>query len=103
MKHIPLLLVFLVLLLLTLAIIFPAGPPRGYQATPNTPADNECYTGGELYGRCHTDEMWLTGWYLARYKAGFFARYQIPDWAQWALPTEAGPAPTVTAMPVQTQ
>jgi len=60
--------------------------------TPGTRADNECYAGGTLEGKCGgngfhpdgsytSDEVewaWKAGWYLARFNDGIIAREQIP-------------------------
>lgn len=53
---------------------------------PNTAADNACYEGGVMAGKCTTDWHWTCGWYLARFTNGQFAREQVPVTCAGLLP-----------------
>lgn len=55
---------------------------------PNTPADNACYTGGDMEGKCDTDWEWRCGWHLARWQAdgGWFGAYPMLDECVSLLP-----------------
>ena len=58
-----------------------------------TPADNECYEGGEMDARCSTVYDWIIGWYLARYNQGMFTRDDMPAWIASSLfPPEPEPS-----------
>jgi hypothetical protein len=87
-----------VVLLLLVVFILGFGLPTLAQdnkdtTDPFTPADNECYDGGTLEGKCNTldvngdyvvdqrdtDWMWTCGWYLARFNDGRMRRLQVPE------------------------
>ncbi len=59
-----------------------------------TPADNECYDGGAMAGKCDSDWAWIGGWYMARFNRGILAAWQLPSEYASLLPpppeTESG-------------
>ncbi|MBN8635454.1 MAG: hypothetical protein J0M07_09045 [Anaerolineae bacterium] len=64
----------------------------------NTVADNECFPGGDMAwesgnGPCEqgNQEVWVCGWYLARYNAGLIST--MPLDCHWVFPPM--PTPTV--------
>jgi hypothetical protein len=69
------------------------------EAEPFTRADNECYAGGTMEGRCNQDVdgdgivsqaevdwAWNCGWYMARYNDGDLSRGEVPSWCASLLP-----------------
>jgi len=65
----------------------------------NTVADNECFPGGDLAwtsgnGPCEqgNEQLWVCGWYLARYNAHLIST--MPLDCQWVFP----PTPTPTLL-----
>jgi hypothetical protein len=56
-----------------------------------TPADNACYEGGVMEGKCVGDWEWKAGWHLARFLAGTMTREQVPQDFQIVLPPPAEP------------
>jgi hypothetical protein len=90
-------------LLLICLVIFMALPllaqEDAEEAEPFTRADNECYAGGTMEGRCNqdvdgdgivsqaeTDWAWNCGWYMARYNDGELSRGEVPAWCAILLP-----------------
>ena len=66
---------------------------------PETRADNECYSGGRMAGKCDngfhadgsvtSDEVawaWRCGWYMARFNDGTFPRDAVPNDCASLLP-----------------
>jgi hypothetical protein len=51
-----------------------------------TRADNECYAGGRMEGKCTNDWEWKAGWYIARFNDGSLKREEVPDEYQFLLP-----------------
>lgn len=87
-------LVLLVILLLAFPILVHAQEPE-----PGTAADNACYTGGVMEGKCDTDWEWTCGYYLARWiSAGeWFGNYPMPtSCASLLPPPPMGSAVTLT-------
>lgn len=54
--------------------------------------DNECFTGGQMEGRCITDFDWEMGWWLARFNQGHVTRDDVPEAFQSGLPPEITPS-----------
>lgn len=54
-------------------------------------ADNACYEGGVMEGKCVGDWEWKAGWHLARFLAGTMTREQVPQDFQIVLPPPAEP------------
>jgi hypothetical protein len=47
-----------------------------------TRADNECYEGGTMAGKCDNEWLWKAGWEIARFNDGLMTREQVnPEWA----------------------
>lgn len=71
--------VLLVVMLLSLLFVLPA-----YAQTANNPADNWCYDGGPLAGRCTTNDpaethwLWLYGFFRAQIAKGALSVNDIP-------------------------
>jgi hypothetical protein len=81
----------LVLILLIFLLVPLSGSAREPDA--GTRADNECYEGGTMEGKCDTLWAWIGGWYVARYNQGIFTREQVPATYQILLPP---PPPVVS-------
>jgi hypothetical protein len=90
---------FLVLLIFAFALPFMAQEAETEEPEPYTHADNECYAGGTMEGRCNQDTngdgtvsqaeidwAWNCGWYIARYNDGLFTRADVPSWCAVLLP-----------------
>jgi hypothetical protein len=62
-----------------------------------TRADNECYEGGTMAGKCDNEWLWKAGWEIARFNDGRITREQVN--AEWAFllppPVEEESAPFV--------
>lgn len=62
-------------------------------ATEKTAADNACYEGGSLAGKCdwpteaETEWAWTCGWYIARAENGAFAASDVPSWCGYQSTT----------------
>lgn len=58
-----------------------------------TRADNECYPGGTMAGKCDNEWLWKAGWEIARFNDGLLTREQVnPAWA-FLLPPPIAPVP----------
>lgn len=55
-----------------------------------TPADNECYAGGTMEGKCDTEWEWQCGWYMARYNRSVFGSSGVPTWCDSLLALNTG-------------
>lgn len=66
-------------------------------ATEESAADNACYEGGSLAGKCdwpteaENEWAWTCGWYIARAEQGVIAPGEVPSWCGYHPLT----APTV--------
>lgn len=55
------------LLILVFALLIPIGITTAQE--PGTKADNACYEGGSMAGKCDTEWEWVCGYYLARWES----------------------------------
>src|SRR5688572_22151537 len=97
---------FLLFFILLLSLVIVSQAQEDYEPEPDTPADNECYSGGTMQSNCDTEWEWQCGWYMARFNNGVYTREEVPVWCSILLPRdlaadEAGaggfPFPTCTA------
>jgi hypothetical protein len=88
------LVLFLMAALLLAAVVIPAlgaeevrtctSDPDDGSRLPEcgTRADNECYAGGTMAGKCDNEWLWKAGWEIARFNDGRMTREQVnPEWA----------------------
>lgn len=95
------LILLIALIALTVAMVFPASADEASCTTDSddgsglpecgTSADNACYEGGVMEGKCVGDWEWKAGWHLARFLSGMMTREQVPQDFQIVLPPPAEP------------
>jgi hypothetical protein len=51
-----------------------------------TRADNECYEGGTMAGKCDNEWLWKAGWEIARFNDGRLSRDQVNEAWRFLLP-----------------
>lgn len=78
------------LLIVTLFIGVMLGNLTTAQESTNE-IDNECYTGGELEGKCTTEWDWTCGWYIRNWRN---TGGPIPDWCHYQI----NPVPAASAV-----
>ncbi len=97
------------LMVLAISFLPIAAQESDYTPPPQTPADNECYDGGTLAGKCNTTDangdgiisegeqtyMWECGWALARYNRWIMPKDAVPERCYSFLPETPQPNPAL--------
>ena len=63
-----------------------------------TRADNECYEGGTMAGKCDNEWLWKAGWEIARFNDGRLTREQVNEAWRFLLPPPVEEVPGVTGL-----
>lgn len=109
MKRLALLLVAALLLTVVALPALSADEVRSCTTDPDdgsrlpecgTRADNECYEGGTMAGKCTNEWLWKAGWEIARFNDGRLTREQVnAEWAFLLDPPVEGVAGVSTLLP----
>lgn len=89
-RYTTVLLTCFVVLLMSLAVMAQDAPADG------SPADNACFEGGSLAGKCdwptaaERDWAWTCGWYIARVESGELAPSDVPAWCFYTMTADGG-------------